>query len=577
MNSPLPSEIEVVEQPDGLRYRLPRRPARWLRRLGLGVLVAAPIIFGLQFFFRGLGGGFANVLGGVPGPNWFFILESAVGLAFALLLTGGGLFLFAGHSEIELRDGRLLAVEQAGPLRWIRRRSLERIRRFVVYTPQVKINGQPADPGVSEHLTLINAECDRSKTLWLAPGYPRAWLRPLADDLARSCQAVQARQAAYSPPPTPVIEQSDDESPAEFPDRLKQPPGSKTVLERRDDGVTLSFPPQELGLAGGLMIHSMIGSFAFAAAVTALVASAGLAGPWWTYLFLGIFWLPGLALLLYVIHKSRQRITLAVTGDTLTFIRTGLFGERQRSWSRAELSHVGIVRDEKDQPQLQVQLKPAKKVDLLTGLDRAELEWAATVLRQALRVQAANPLARPAGCQVVLQRHADGLTLLVPPAGLWRGSGGLLFVCLAWLGLVAPITVLAFASAPWSVRLFLMPFWAAGIGLLLWAINRGRRRAVLAIVGDRLMVFQSGIFGGKRGEWSRAQIARVCAGPSGEETNSQPVLELQIHPQQGKKFGLLAGRETDELRWLASVLRQALHVPETTGSSQMPPKQALFC
>jgi hypothetical protein len=44
------------------------------------------------------------------------------------------------------------------------------------------------------------------------------------------------------------------------------------------------------------------------------------------------------------------------------------------------------------------------------------------------------------------------------------------------------------------------------------------------------------------------------------EVNHRPVIELQIFPRTGRKFGLLAGRDVAELQWIAAVLRQALGV-----------------
>ena len=42
------------------------------------------------------------------------------------------------------------------------------------------------------------------------------------------------------------------------------------------------------------------------------------------------------------------------------------------------------------------------------------------------------------------------------------------------------------------------------------------------------------------------------------EVNSVPIPELHIQPVQGKRYGLLAGRDEAELRWLAARLRPAL-------------------
>ena len=51
--------------------------------------------------------------------------------------------------------------------------------------------------------------------------------------------------------------------------------------------------------------------------------------------------------------------------------------------------------------------------------------------------------------------------------------------------------------------LLLSIFVLAGVGMVLGAINMGRRRAVLAVVGGRLLVLQTGPFGSKRREWDR--------------------------------------------------------------------------
>jgi hypothetical protein len=62
----------------------------------------------------------------------------------------------------------------------------------------------------------------------------------------------------------------------------------------------------------------------------------------------------------------------------------------------------------------------------------------------------------------------------------------------------------------------------------------------------------------KRREWPLNEIKTVRVGPSGMEVNDVPVPELQIHGHQDKLFGLLAGRDKQELTWMATVLRQAI-------------------
>jgi hypothetical protein len=93
---------------------------------------------------------------------------------------------------------------------------------------------------------------------------------------------------------------------------------------------------------------------------------------------------------------------------------------------------------------------------------------------------------------------------------------------------------------------------------LLGSINMGRRRAVLAVAGDRLLILLKGPFGSERREWARTDLRRIEVGASDMEVNNVPILELHIRPATGKTYRLLAGRDEAELRWLAARLRAAL-------------------
>jgi hypothetical protein len=99
--------------------------------------------------------------------------------------------------------------------------------------------------------------------------------------------------------------------------------------------------------------------------------------------------------------------------------------------------------------------------------------------------------------------------------------------------------------------------------MLAGAINMGRRRAILLVENDRLKLAQVGLFGARKWDWQRESIAAIRADDSGMEVNNVPVIELQIHPVGGKKTGFFAGRDVQELRWMATELRTALKVPAT--------------
>jgi hypothetical protein len=153
-----------------------------------------------------------------------------------------------------------------------------------------------------------------------------------------------------------------------------------------------------------------------------------------------------------------------------------------------------------------------------------------------------------------------------------KGGKGLFGFGIIWCLFMAVFTgILVFASGKNSgsssvgVWAFIGVFWLIGLGMLIGAINTGRRRAMLLVANGRLSVAQIGIFGGKKWDWNSGDIAAVRADASGMEINGMPVIELQIRPVNGKKTGFFAGRNEQEVRWMAAELRRALKVPATSN------------
>jgi hypothetical protein len=180
---------------------------------------------------------------------------------------------------------------------------------------------------------------------------------------------------------------------------------------------------------------------------------------------------------------------------------------------------------------------------------------------------------QPAGSPIEIRRFDDGFSAVVPPAGLWRGSGGLFGFSLLWNGFMLVFTVAIVGAllgdkppddeSAWVFPLVVILFWTIGIGMLLGSIQMGRRHAALAIAGGTLMVMQTGLFGKKQREWPLGEIAAIRVGPTGIRVNGVPVLELQIHDRSGQKMGLLAGRKVDELEWLVDELHLATRTRES--------------
>lgn len=84
----------------------------------------------------------------------------------------------------------------------------------------------------------------------------------------------------------------------------------------------------------------------------------------------------------------------------------------------------------------------------------------------------------------------------------------------------------------------------------------GRPRATLSVRAELLVVTEMTPRGRVRHEWRRQEIAAIRCGSADWHDRSRK--ELQVYLRDGRLAGILRGRETDELRWLATVLRQAL-------------------
>ena len=210
-----------------------------------------------------------------------------------------------------------------------------------------------------------------------------------------------------------------------------------------------------------------------------------------------------------------------------------------------------LVRDP-DQPQLTVTV-----TDNAMGIEKLQNVIKATFSR----TPADDDLfEQPADSKIVFEPIDGGVSLRVPPAGLWKGSGGLIYMAIFWLLITGVITLAMLASgdAPWLAFLFISVFWAVGVAMAVGAVRMGKRQAIIDVIGDTLLISETTGSRTKQHEWTVDQIRSIHMGPSGMEVNNKPVMQLQIDPIEGKKLGIFTNRDRDELRWLATTLRQAL-------------------
>jgi hypothetical protein len=104
-----------------------------------------------------------------------------------------------------------------------------------------------------------------------------------------------------------------------------------------------------------------------------------------------------------------------------------------------------------------------------------------------------------------------------------------------------------------------------GLPLVLWGIDSGRRRVELGVSGDLLGIKTVSPLRCRGLVWGREELVDIRTGDSAREIDDRPVPELQVHTTAGATFGFLAGRDADELAFLAAALRRSLDLPAKSG------------
>jgi hypothetical protein len=186
MSEPLRPELQVVaESAEEVRCILPSRSPHLGRYLIRFALLALTLM-----------GGFILVLLLVLRHEGFMLLPFIAMVPFVLGLASAGLYLAAGHVEVDIRRGVLRSVACLGPLKWSRSWPLSRVRRFLVNDVAGKA-GRAAAPSykIPADLAMLVADVGGAKPVAVALLYPRDLLQRLADELSRR------RELLYPEPP----------------------------------------------------------------------------------------------------------------------------------------------------------------------------------------------------------------------------------------------------------------------------------------------------------------------------------------------------------------------------------------
>jgi hypothetical protein len=181
----------------------------------------------------------------------------------------------------------------------------------------------------------------------------------------------------------------------------------------------------------------------------------------------------------------------------------------------------------------------------------------------------AESAVKPADAEVTADAQCGGLRLVVPPLGLRRAPKGpflfgLVLVSVSTVASLLAVTVRPPASDLWGVIFFggvMLLFWAVGLFVLVQVLRAAYSETWLSVRGGFLALTREDLFGAVRRRWRWDEIKDIEIGPCvtlPKEKGRPPIPEVQIHFKAGGSFGILAGRDECELRWVADALRKAL-------------------
>jgi hypothetical protein len=207
-------------------------------------------------------------------------------------------------------------------------------------------------------------------------------------------------------------------------------------------------------------------------------------------------------------------------------------------------------------------------------------------------------LPQPTNSTIRVERHNLGVAYHLPPRGIWKGSRGLFFFALFWNGFMLVFSTIIIGAtlngtplkddsgntAPWYIVYpFLSVFWIVGLSMLAASIHMSRRQAVLDVTYGStpqqsilFLIMKNPLWKGKQIEFAPGDITAVWVGESGMEVNDRPVMHLKLGlsdpaanvANKGKSpMGLFTERDDNDLRWLASCLREDLGVPDRPGKN----------
>lgn len=398
MEFPFPREVSVQERSERVRYEFPRRRLEadaWivpvLAAIGLGLLAGGGVwTWGL--WTSRLSDAFEVAL---TAGLTLFGLPLWIG---GFKLTRFAAALLWGRAVIETCPDVLRARERWGPFEWGRSRRVDSIQ--VLRVDLEKGQGISLGPRRKGELDV------------LAPGYPGAWLLPVA-------HAIAARVKGNPPEVRAKVPEAPAPLPPDPPS--ERPAGARARVERSGGRLRVVLPSPGFSRQGRSMFIFGLGwTLAMGAVVAALLVAVlrGLGGPGPARMVLGYFvaqfallWLVGPLFTLTALRQALRSGSVELA-DSLVVGRD--------RWPLEEV--VGVRRgagttsvNGRPIPDLDIHLRNGRVESRFEGRDDAELRWIAGVLSRELE------RLRPAEAKAVDDPSAPGGECQVCGAAMTAG------------------------------------------------------------------------------------------------------------------------------------------------------------
>lgn len=154
--------------------------------------------------------------------------------------------------------------------------------------------------------------------------------------------------------------------------------------------------------------------------------------------------------------------------------------------------------------------------------------------------------------------EADGRIAIAIPIPMHSRPWPVLVFAVVWLGIVSYLSlrVLDDPSSSWTVGLFLLPFWAIGIGLIIGFIHFGWRQVSMLWDGSRLTLVDASPMRRRIRSWEREEIAEILAVDRGSDSGRY--LVVTVKQRSGKEHDLTGSLDSGAQTWIATRLRAAV-------------------